>query len=40
MKKMLSSDKRNESQWAWKQDGKHTKNKVFENSFWKNQQRL
>jgi hypothetical protein len=35
LKKMFSSDEWNASQWSRKQDGKDTKKKVFENSFWK-----
>jgi hypothetical protein len=35
LKKMFSSDEWNESRWARKQDGKDTKKKVFDNTFWK-----
>jgi hypothetical protein len=32
---MFSSDEWNGSQWTCKQDGKDTKKKVFDNTFWK-----
>lgn len=37
---MFSSDDWIESQWACKQDGKDTKNKVFDNCFWKRSAKL